>query len=52
LGYDYIHAPDIAPDGATPERSRYDEVSLTGRLEAALKRVNPQIAAGTSITLL
>ncbi len=28
LGYDYIHAPDIAPDGDRPERSRYDEVLL------------------------
>ena len=38
LGYDYIHAPDIAPDGDNPERSRYDEVLLNGRLELALKR--------------
>ena len=43
LGYDYVHAPDIAPDGDTPERSRYDEVLLTGRLEAALKRINPRL---------
>lgn len=28
LGFDYIHAPDVAPDGDTPERSRYDEVLL------------------------
>ncbi len=44
LGYDYIHAPDIAPDGDRPERSRYDEVLLTGRLEAALKRINPKLS--------
>jgi type I restriction enzyme R subunit len=44
LGYDYIHAPDIAPDGDKPERSRYDEVLLTGRLEAALKRINPKLS--------
>ncbi len=43
LGYDYIHAPDIAPDGDRPERSRYDEVLLSGRLEAALKRINPKL---------
>jgi len=43
LGYDYIHAPDIAPDGDRPERSRYDEVLLTGRLESALKRINPKL---------
>jgi type I restriction enzyme R subunit len=41
LGYSPIHAPDIAPDGAHPERSRYDEVLLTGRLEKALQRINP-----------
>ncbi len=28
LGYDYVHAPDIAPDGDRPERSRYDEVRV------------------------
>ncbi|MDD3884878.1 MAG: type I restriction endonuclease subunit R [Gallionella sp.] len=44
LGYDYIHAPDIAPDGDRPERSRYDEVLLTGRLESALKRINPKLS--------
>ncbi|MBI5429432.1 MAG: type I restriction endonuclease subunit R [Nitrosomonadales bacterium] len=44
LGYDYIHAPDIAPDGDSPERRRYDEVLLTGRLEAALKRINPKLS--------
>jgi type I restriction enzyme R subunit len=45
LGYDYIHAPDIAPDGDRPERSRYDEVLLTGRLESALKRINPKLTS-------
>ena len=43
LGYDYIHAPDVAPDGDAPERSSYDEVLLTGRLESALKRINPKL---------
>ena len=44
LGYDYTYAPDIAPDGDTPERSHYDEVLLTGRLESALKRINPKLS--------
>ena len=44
LGYDYIYAPDIAPDGDKPERSRYDEVLLVGRLESALKRINPKLS--------
>ncbi|MEY3785857.1 MAG: hypothetical protein RLZ75_62, partial [Pseudomonadota bacterium] len=43
LGYEYIHAPDIAPDGDRPERSRYDEVVLIDRLTAAVKRINPTI---------
>lgn len=37
-------APDIAPDSDTPERSRYDDVFLTPRLEQALRRINPGIA--------
>ncbi len=41
LGYESIYAPDIAPDGDAPERSRYDEVLLIGRLKTALKRINP-----------
>jgi type I restriction enzyme R subunit len=44
LGYTYIHAPDIAPDSTTPERSRYDEVFLIYRLEQALRHINPSIA--------
>jgi type I restriction enzyme R subunit len=40
LGYSAIHAPDISPDGNHPERTRYDEVLLTGRLEKALQRIN------------
>lgn len=43
LGYSYIHAPDIAPDSDSPERSRYDEVILNKRLAAAVKRINPGV---------
>lgn len=43
LGYDYIYAPDIAPDGDRPERSRYDEVILSERLSAAVRRINPTV---------
>jgi type I restriction enzyme, R subunit len=43
LGYSYVYAPDIAPDGERPERSRYDEVLLTQRLSAAVRRINPSI---------
>ena len=40
--YSYIYGPDIAPDGDRPERRHYDDVLLTGRLEAALRRINPR----------
>lgn len=43
LGYDYIYAPDIAPDSDKPERGQYDEVLLVGRLEQALKRINSKL---------
>lgn len=52
LGYSYVHAPDIAPDSDTPERSRYDEVFLTPRLEHALRRINPGIAPAILQTAL
>lgn len=41
LGYSHIHAPDIAPDSDHPERTRYDQVLLPGRLQEALQRINP-----------
>lgn len=43
LGFSYANGPDIAPDSASPERSRWDEVLLAGRLESALARVNPDL---------
>ena len=47
LGYTGIHGPDIAPDGATPERTSYSDVVLTGRLRDALARLNPDLPAET-----
>ena len=44
LGYRYVYAPDIAPDGEQPERSHYGEVLLAGRLAQALKRINPKLS--------
>lgn len=44
LGYQYIYGPDIAPDSDTPERGRWDEVLLAGRLEQALLRINPKLS--------
>ena len=39
-GYSFIHGPDLAPDGETPERRDYSDVLLAGRLEQALRRIN------------
>ncbi len=47
LGYEVRHGPDIAPDGPHPERSRYGDVVLPGRLRAALQRLNPHLPADT-----
>ena len=47
LGYGVLHGPDISPDGAAPERLSYDQVLLTGRLRAALERLNPHLPAET-----
>lgn len=45
LGYRYVYAPDLAPDGDAPERGSYAEVLLTARLRAAIRRLNPGIPA-------
>ena len=43
LGYNHIYAPDIAPDGETPERRDYAEVLLNTRLESAVRRINSKL---------
>jgi type I restriction enzyme, R subunit len=43
LGYQYQCGYDIAVDGEVPERADYRSVTLKGRLESALKRLNPEI---------
>lgn len=42
-GYDYIYAPDIAPDAENAERNSFDEVLLLQRLRNAVRRINPMI---------
>ena len=51
-GYSYFYGPDIAPDGDNPERGGYDEVILTGRLEQALRRINPKLPPAVLQTAL
>lgn len=41
LGWSYLHGSVIAPDGSSPERRSFGDVVLTGRLEAAIARINP-----------
>src|SRR5690606_14578557 len=43
LGWHAFFGPDIAPDGPWPERERYSDVVLVGRLREALERINPQL---------
>ena len=43
LGYEYVHGPQIAPDGETPERADYGQVVLLRRLRDALVRINPDV---------
>lgn len=43
LGYEYIYAPDIAPDSKNPLRSSFGDVLLKQRLENALLRLNPNL---------
>lgn len=45
LGYQYVYAPDIAPDSDTPERERFEDVLLLERLRTAVARINPSIPA-------
>ena len=43
LGYHYIYAPDMAPDGDNPERASYEEVILKARFWSAVQRINPAV---------
>ena len=42
-GWKYLYGPDIAPDGTTPMRTSLEEVVLHGKLEAAVRRLNPSL---------
>ena len=47
LGFDYVYAPDIAPDSKTPERESFADVILFERLKKAIKRINPTLPPAT-----
>jgi len=42
-GYEYIYAPDIAPDSDNPQRSSFEDVLLSSRLTDTVARINPTI---------
>ena len=44
-GYQYIYAPDIAPDSDNPKRSTFSDVLLLDYLKKAVARINPTIPA-------
>ncbi len=46
-GWETVFGPDIAPDGAAPERANYREVVLVKRFTYALAKLNPQVPAAT-----
>ena len=43
LGWGIEHGPHIAPQEPKAERDSYSEVVLAGRLQAAIRRLNPEI---------
>ena len=45
VGYTHRYGPDIAFDGATPERADYRQVLLPFRLREAMARLNPGVPA-------
>jgi type I restriction enzyme R subunit len=45
LGYKFLHGPDISCDGLYSERQSYSDIILTGRLRAAVKKLNSDIPA-------
>ena len=47
IGYSFVHGPDLAPDGKSPEREDFRQVILVNRLRLALKKLNPEVPPAT-----
>jgi type I restriction enzyme, R subunit len=43
VGYQHLYGPDLAPDGAAPERRDYRQVLLVERLQKAVAALNPAV---------
>lgn len=44
-GWSYLHGSVLAPDGPSPERAYWSDVVLVGRLERAVRSLNPDLPA-------
>ena len=47
LGYEYIYAPNIAPDSLNPQRTSFNEVIFPERVKSAIKRINNTLPSST-----
>lgn len=45
VGWQHRNGPELAPEGSTPERVDYRQVLLLGRLQRAIKNLNPAVPA-------
>jgi type I restriction enzyme R subunit len=45
MRYGCAYGPTIAHDGEQPERECYEQVLLVGRLQEAVRRINPTVPA-------
>ncbi|PWS34589.1 DEAD/DEAH box helicase [Falsiroseomonas bella] len=52
LGFAVCSGLEIGPDGARPERAAYGDVTLVGRLQAAIARLNPALPEETQAAVL
>jgi type I restriction enzyme R subunit len=43
LGYSLLHGQEITPGEVAAERANFNEAFLPGRLQAALKKLNPRL---------
>jgi len=47
IGYTFVYGPLLAPDGGMLERDDFRQAVLTGRLQAALAKLNPELPVAT-----
>ena len=52
LGWRHVYGPDIAPDQPGAERSDWRDTILTGRLAAAIHRLNPELPSAAVVDVV